>query len=72
MGEFEFMSEKVYILYDFRAKSGDTDDAAVISSTWSEEGTKQDKSLKDQFDGIWYEYDIQGSFMVNGKPRWDL
>jgi hypothetical protein len=51
-------SDKVFVLYDGRAKLGDTDDASVLCSAESEaEAWDDSKSFRD-IDGVWYEYDL--------------
>jgi hypothetical protein len=66
------MAEKLFVLYDGRAKSGDTDDATVIVTEPSANATKKDAFLKKDYDGIWYEYDVVNGELTNEKARWDL
>ena len=66
--------QKLFVLYDGRAKGGDTDDAAVLVSSNSEREAKRDTHLFRGYDAIWYEYDIDtdGKTMINEKARPDL
>jgi hypothetical protein len=60
--------QKLFVLYDERAKSGDVDDAAVLDTSTSEPNSCGD------YDAIWYEYTIgtDGVTAENGIPRWDI
>lgn len=62
---------KQFILYDGRAHD-DPDDAMVLDTASSE---KEAKRISRQHEGemaLWYEYDVQGKNLLNGKPRYDL
>lgn len=63
---------KIFILYDGRAKSMDTDDATVIVTASSEEECKSYEDIKHDFDGIWFEYDLVYNKAINETARWDL
>lgn len=63
--------KKLYILYDGRAHT-DVDSASVMETAHSEEECwEADGAYGDGC--LWYEYDIiNGSELINGKPRPDL
>ena len=63
---------KLFILFDARAQSGDTEDAIALDTANSE---KQARRISKDHQGeraVWYEYDVQGKTLVNGKARHDL
>jgi hypothetical protein len=66
--------EKLFILYDGRAKLGETNDASVLCTASTEKEAREDtKELFEGYDAIWFEYDVdKGDVLVNGKPRYDL
>lgn len=67
--------EKIFILYDGRAKSGDTDDSDVMDMATSEkQARKEGLGTWKGYDAIWYEYEVKGRSkkLVNGIPRFDL
>lgn len=62
--------ERVYawILYDGRAESGDTDDAAVLEAFSSRRDLRDNLYHWRGHDGVLFEYDIQdGKNLVNGR-----
>jgi hypothetical protein len=63
---------KCFVLYDGRAKSGDTDDAAVLITAHSEQEARHDGRHWSGYDAIWYEYDVVKGVAINEKPRWDI
>jgi signal transduction histidine kinase len=63
---------KLFILYDGRAKSGDTDNAAVLCTARSEAEAIDDSCDFEDVDGIWFEYDVEGRTLVNEKKRLDI
>jgi hypothetical protein len=65
-------SGKCFVLYDGRAKSGDTDDAAVLVAAHTEHQARTDSSDWSGYDAIWFEYDVVDGEMVNEKPRPDI
>ena len=65
--------EKLFVLYDGRAKSGNTDRASVFVTASSEKEAQQDGRDPAWQDGIWYEYDcLPNGVITNGRPRWDI
>ena len=68
------MSGKLFVLYDGRAKGGDTDEASVYVSAVTEAEARRDgKHYKNFQDGIWYQYDSdEKGNLSNERPRWDL
>ena len=67
---------KFFVLYDGRARTtGDTDRAVVLDTAESEaeiaELYKKYPGLYPR-DALWYEYEVRGSDLVNGKSRYDL
>jgi hypothetical protein len=63
--------KKIFVLYDGRAKDGDPDSAEVMGTAHSEqEALKASRTA--QHDAVWYEYDVDGNRLLNGKPRLDL
>lgn len=64
--------KKLFVLYDARAKFGDTDDACVYVTASSEKEAREDGKDSSWQDGIWYEYDCDGDTLVNEKMRPDL
>lgn len=65
-------SGKCFILYDGRAKSGDTDDASVLVTAHSEREARHDSQNWSGYDAIWYEYDVRDGRVINEKVRWDI
>lgn len=72
---------KLFVLYDGRAKSGDTDEAAIYITAASEEEAREDGKDSSWTDGIWYEYDVEKDTdpesvfdgqVTNERPRYDL
>ena len=65
---------KIYVLYDVRAKSGDTDDATVLVTATTERETRHpfNKKMKADYEGVWYEYDDINDTLLNGVARFDL
>jgi hypothetical protein len=63
---------KIYVLYDARAKGGDTDKASIYVTASSEAEAREDGQDEAWQDGIWYEYDIINEELINGVARWDL
>lgn len=64
--------EKLYALYDGRAKTGDTDNAAFYVIASSEEEAIEDGKDSSWQDGIWYEYDVINGELKNERIRPDL
>lgn len=65
--------EKVFVLYEGRAKFGCTDDAIVLVSCIGEEETLADSIHFQGYDAIWYEYDVtEKDELVNEKIRPEL
>lgn len=68
---------KHFILFDGRAKAGDTDNAVIMDVADTEgEARRASKSWRD-YDVIWYEYKF--TEVLNGTPtyeevgpRWDI
>lgn len=65
-------SGKCFVLYDGRAKSGDTDDAAVLVAAHTEHQARTDSSDWSGWDAIWFEYDVVDGVSVNEKMRPDI
>ena len=65
---------KQFILFDGRAKSGDTDDAAVLDTAEDEiEAREVGRSIHGNTDATWFEYDcLDGKNCTNPVPRWDI
>jgi hypothetical protein len=63
---------KCFVLYDGRAKSGDTDDASVLITAHSEQEARKDGREWSGYDAIWYEYDVVKGVATNEKARWDI
>lgn len=63
---------KVFVLFDGRAKLGDTDDATVLVTADSEEEARKDGRHWAGYDAIWYEYDVVKGVATNEKARWDI
>lgn len=67
-----------FMLYDGRAKSGDTESAAVMDTADTEaQARKAGKSDWRGYDAIWFESRVveqraDGSQVVEETPRWDL
>jgi hypothetical protein len=70
------MMTKTFILYDGRARTtGDTEEATVLDTAESEDEIRQlqsDYPHQHPTDSIWYEYELHGNRLANGKPRPDL
>ena len=68
-------NSKIFILYDGRAKSGDTDDAAVMDVADSvAEAWQASRQCWRNIDAIWYEnnFDDKGEVATEVGPRWDI
>lgn len=63
---------KLFILYNGRAKLGDTQRASICVTAFTEEEARKDGEEPSWHDGIWYEYDCVDIELRNGKPRWDI
>jgi hypothetical protein len=63
---------KCFVLYDGRAKSGDTDNATALITAHSEREARRDSREWSGYDAIWYEYDIVNGEATNEKARWDI
>jgi len=61
---------KMFLLYDGRAWKN-PDDALVLCTADSEEEARRD-SQDHPPDSVWYEYQINGDKLINGKIRPDL
>lgn len=62
------MITKAWILYDGRAESGDTDDAAVLEAFLSRRDLRRNLYHWRGYDGVLFEYDVQdGKELVNGR-----
>lgn len=66
------MSNTVFILYDGRAKSGDTDRAIAMDTADSEEEAVEASFSHEEIDAVWYEYDLVDGVAVNERPRFDI
>ncbi len=67
--------KKIFILYDGRAKCGDTDDAAVMDTANSErEAWAASRQCWRKVDAIWYEnvFDAEGKVATEVGPRFDI
>lgn len=62
---------KLYVLYDGRARLGETDDATAYTTERSEEECLRTADTYG-VDAIWYEYDEEGDQLVNETIRYDL
>lgn len=58
---------KIYVLYDGRAKSGDTSRAAVLVSASSLYEARNDHRDFAHVDGVWFEYDTDGGELINER-----
>jgi hypothetical protein len=65
-------SGKCFVLYDGRARSGDTDRAIVLVSASSEREARVDSSGFRGQGAIWYEYDVVDGVATNEKQRPDI
>lgn len=64
---------KMFILYDGRAFVGNTEDASILDTAETEEeAIEAGKEAWEDFDAIWYEYDVKGEELINEKQRPDL
>lgn len=72
------MSAKLFVLYDERARSGDTDSAAVLATAddareaRSERATGVSNGYRYYAGSVWAEYEVQGKTLVNERLRLDL
>lgn len=68
-------SPKMFILFDGRAKSGDTDRAAVMDTAETvHEAWSASRQCWEDVDAIWYEHiwdEVQSAY-VEVAPRWDI
>jgi hypothetical protein len=58
---------KLFILYDARAGSGDTDDASVLDTANSKREMKRISRDHWGENVVWYEYDIDGKMLINKR-----
>ena len=65
-------SGKCFVLYDERARSGDTDDAIVLVSASSEAGAREDSKHWRGQNAIWYEYDVVDGVATSENMRPDI
>ena len=75
IGERQRAGKKIFILYDGRAKSGDTDDASVMDTADSvNEAWASSRQCWRDIDAIWYEnvFDDKGEVATEVGPRWDI
>ncbi len=63
---------KLFILFDGRAKDGDTDDAAVLVTARSEKEARRDSDHFKDYDAVWFEYDVKGKNLINEIMRSDI
>ena len=63
---------KLFVLYDSRAKDGDTDNSLVYITADSEYEANTEGKDPSWQDGLWYEYDCIDGKLINPCPRWDL
>lgn len=66
---------KIYILFDGRAKSGDSDDGAVLDTASSvNEAWQASRQCWRDVDAIWYEnvFDEKGEVATEVGPRPDI
>jgi hypothetical protein len=64
---------KLYVLFDGRAKGGDTDGAVVMDTAEIElEAVWEGRGMWKGYDAVWYEYDVEGETLANEKMRPDL
>lgn len=61
-----------FLLYDGRARSGDTDDAIVLDTATSEKECRRVSRSHRGEDAIWYEYSVNGEILTEIGPRYDL
>ncbi len=71
------MKAKVFVLYDGRAKGGDTDRASALSSASSEaEARREGAEEWKGYDACWFEYDLVTKDgvdeAINERIRMDL
>jgi len=68
------MTKKQFILYDGRATDVEgTNDAAIFdSATTEDEARRSGMDDWEGYDCIWWEYDLIGTELKNGKMRADL
>lgn len=65
--------EYLFVLYDGRAKFGNTDSASIYITAQTEKEAKKDGKDRSFDDGIWYQYEVNSkSELINPKVRWDL
>ena len=75
MAELGKTGRKIFILYDGRAKSGNTDDASVMDVADSvNEAWQSTRQCWRDIDAIWYEneFELDGKTAVEVGPRWDI
>jgi hypothetical protein len=65
----------LFVLYDARARGGNTDDACVLVACNTEKEARQDSKLFMNQGAIWYQYDTDrkdNKTLINGKKRDDI
>lgn len=63
---------KMFILYDGRAKDGDTERAAVLITAESEQEAQRWSHDFKNFDAVWFEYDMVDGVAENQRQRDDI
>lgn len=66
------MGEKLFVLYEGRAKYDGTDRAAILVSAQSQKEALADTLSWRGYDAVWYEYDVVNKKLVNEKMRPDI
>ena len=63
---------KMFVLFDGRAKAGDTDETTVFITARSETEARKDGLEYKGYDCVWYEFEVEGNILVNPIMRMDL
>jgi len=64
---------KKFILFDGRAKSGDTDDASVMDTADSEQEARRNGArFWSGADAVWFEHDFVNGEAINERIRPDI
>lgn len=72
------MSARLFVLYDERARGGDTDAAQVLTTAKDSREARYERAtgISNGYHfyagSVWYEYDVAGKALINERPRLDL
>jgi hypothetical protein len=66
------MPKSFFILYDCRARTGDTDRASILATAEDKGEAQAISRLFMNQEAVWYEYKEEGTLLVDGCIREDI